>query len=32
MMKAIKVPRAGIEPARPKAYDFESYASTSSAT
>ncbi len=26
------VPRAGIEPARPKAQDFESSASTSSAT
>ena len=26
------VPRAGIEPARPKALDFESSASTSSAT
>ena len=26
------VPKAGIEPARPKAHDFESCASTSSAT
>ena len=29
---SVKVPRAGIEPARPKAQDFESSASTSSAT
>ena len=31
MLKAL-VPKAGIEPARPKAHDFESCASTSSAT
>jgi hypothetical protein len=28
----VDVPKAGIEPARPKAHDFESCASTSSAT
>ncbi len=32
VINRILVPKAGIEPARPKAHDFESCASTNSAT
>ncbi len=32
MIEGFFVPKAGIEPARPKAHDFESCASTNSAT